>query len=200
MLNNIIKLDQNQEEVINKASEIIKSGGVSVLPFDTIYGICADACNDGAVRRIIDLKQRGPEKPIGVAVDSIDKINNITVLDEKSKLLIEEKIPGKFTFILKSKSGNGVSNLCRKGDTIGVRVPDSDLILSIIRESGLVLAQTSANIAGGGNITSIDELREQFGENFNNIDLIVDGGQLENPVPSMIIDMTGDELKRVERS
>lgn len=199
MPNNIIKIDQNQEDIVDKASKILKNGSVLVLPFDTVYGLCADAGNNDAVRKIFNLKKRNLSKPIGVAVDSIDGIEKIALIDDKSKQLIENKIPGKYTFILKAESDNGVSKLCQKDNTIGVRVPDSDLILSITKQSGLVLAQTSANIAGGGNVTSAQELMEQFGDNIEQIDLIIDGGKLECPVPSEIIDMTGVKPKRVER-
>lgn len=200
MKNNIIKLDQNQDDVVGKASEILKSGGVLILPFDTVYGLCAEAGNADAVARIFDLKNRDLNKPIGVAVDSIDGIENIAKLDEKSEQYISSRIPGKFTFILKARLYNRISKLCQKNGTIAVRVPNSDIILSIIKKTGMVLAQTSANIAGAENIASVDELINQFGSKIDLIDLIIDDGRYEKPVPSVIIDMTKDEPKRIERS
>ena len=196
-----IKLsNQNFNEIVIKASQIIKSGGVAILPFDTVYGFVCGSKNDEALQKIYELKKRPSMKTIGLAANSIEAVESIAVVNDSARKYIVDKTPGKYTFILKKETNSDVSDFCVQNGTIGIRIPDSELILRIAEKCGGLIAQTSANISGQGNCYTINDIKKQYDVNsLDQIDLIVDGGELENNGASKLIDITGVtpiELKR----
>lgn len=196
-----IKLsDQNFNEIVSKTLEIVKSGGVVILPFDTVYGFVCNPKNDEALQKIYELKKRPEMKTIGLAANNIESIELIAEVNDAAREYIEEKTPGRYTLILKKKPETDISEFCIQNSTVGVRIADSKLILRIAEKCGGLIAQTSANISGQGNCYSIKDIKNQYDDNtLNQIELIVDGGELENTGASKLINLTGDtpiEIKR----
>lgn len=94
-----MKYTKNEME---KIKELIKSGGVIVIPTDTVYGMACDALNEKAVRRIYDLKKRDLGKPMNILVSNIDMIKKITFpLSNIETQIINNFMPGALTIILK---------------------------------------------------------------------------------------------------
>lgn len=211
---NIIALNENRDVAANKAADIIKNGGVVILPFDTVYGFACDPNKEEALKRIIGLKKRPVSKTIGLAVSNIEELIKIADLTDKQKIFITNITPGKYTFILKelnlSSSGRqrhdpeiqkNISELCTQNGTIGVRIPDSDYILEVIQKSGGIIAQTSANVSRMPNCYSINDLKKQYSSSeLDKVDSIVDGGNIESAGASQIFDLTGSEAKIIERN
>jgi len=195
---NVKKLTpQNFDRVVAEAAEIVKSGGLVIVPFDTVYGIICDSRNNVTVRKIFEFKQRPLEKTIGLAVDSIDSIKNVAEITHEK--FAQCRLPGPYTFILKTKE-NDLSPLCVKEGTIAVRVPDSRLIFAIAEQSDYLLAQTSANLTGNPACASVSEIMEQFTEiKLNKIDLIIDGGTITGATSSQIFDLTGEKPVEIAR-
>lgn len=213
---NYIKLDNdNISQIAAKSTEILNSGGIVIAPFDTVYGFIADPTNDTAIKKIFSLKKRPETKTIGLAVASIEQLESIAALNHRD--FIESRIPGKYTFILSSRTETrdpepivlssrtavrdpgSISKYCSQNGTIGVRIPDNQLILEICRQFGPI-AQTSANLGGQPNCFSIENIRAQFSEeSLSSIDLIIDGGELEKGNSSEIWDLTKEEPVRIER-
>lgn len=188
----------NYEEIKEIAASIIKVGGVLILPFDTVYGFVCDPNNDSALEKIFELKKRPKNQTIGLTVDGFDTLQSIADVNFYEKF-IQAKIPGPYTFILPTKKL--FSNYCTKNHTIGVRLPDSQLIISLAKKSGGVLAQTSANVSGKGNCFSLGEIRGQYAINdLSKIDLIIDGGKLKSHTASTIFDLTGKIPREIERT
>ena len=189
--------DSNLDEVSKKVADILDAGGIAVIPFDTVYGFICDPKNDTALERIYKLKGRDFDKTIGLAFDSIASLNNVAYISDLA--FIEDKVPGKFTFIVKAKD-KSFSLFCYRQNTIGARIPDSILIKKIASKCGGAIAQTSANKAGEDNCGSLNDLARQFSEKeLLEIDIVVDGGKMEDAQPSQIFDLTGSEPKRIER-
>lgn len=197
---NILKLNKfNFNYFTRKAANVLRSGGIVIAPFDTVYGIICDAKNTESVRKIFDFKERPLEKTIGLAVSSVRSLSEIAEISDENREFIKERTPGRYTFILKAKD-SGISDYCIKNGTIGVRIPDSKLILEIIDKSNLILAQTSANKSGKGDCFSVDDLMKQYTpEQLEKIDLIIDGGIIKSDKPSTIIDLTDSKPKVIER-
>ncbi|MEI6499336.1 MAG: L-threonylcarbamoyladenylate synthase [bacterium] len=198
---NIIKLNHdNFVSTIEQSAEIIQRGGLVIAPFDTIYGIIASPFDDKVLEKIFIIKQRPPEKTIGIAVDSLSSAMNFAQVSESQKQFINDRIPGRFTFILKTNP-NTLSEYCLRDNTVGVRIPDSDLILSIARSSGGIIAQTSINRSGQPNCYSIDDIISQFSaEELSHIDLIIDGGELDREgSPSALWDLSKDSPREIKR-
>lgn len=198
---NIIKITkENIGEIARETASIIKNNGVVILPFDTVYGYACNPKSDKALEKIFRLKNRDLSKTIGLAVSEIKNIKEISQLNINAEKYIKDHTPGKYTFILNSNDSN-ISQLCKKGGTIGVRIPESKLILDIIQAADGIIAQTSANKSGLPDCYSIDELLAQYSKDeLDQIDLIIDGGELEKSGPSQIIDLTDDKPKEIERS
>lgn len=193
---NYLKLTQeNLNGAAALAAQALKEGKVVLLPFDTVYGFIADPANEEAVRKIFELKGRAKEKTLGLAVSNLDQLAKIAVMTHKK--FIEDKVPGRFTFILKSKT-DLFSACCSQNQTLGIRIPDNKLVLEIVKLFGPV-AQTSANKSGHKSCDSIDQLKKQFDDTIESIDLIIDGGKIAQSQASQIWDLTGDEPKRIER-
>lgn len=198
----IIKITkENSQLLVLKVSEIIRNNGAVILSFDTVYGYACDPKSNKALQKIFKLKERDIKKTIGLAACDTEALESIAEINEAAKKYITDRIPGKYTFIVKAKQKTGLSQYCIKDDTIGVRIPESDFMLDIIQSSGGIIAQTSANKSGQPDCFSLDELFTQYSaEELSQIDLIVDGGSLEKTGPSQIIDLTGNEPREIDRS
>jgi tRNA threonylcarbamoyl adenosine modification protein (Sua5/YciO/YrdC/YwlC family) len=196
-MNIIVFNESNQRDVALRVSAILKNGGIAVVPFDTVYGFICDARNDSALEQIFGLKGRDTSKSIGLAMDSVSAIEKIAHVPNIS--FVKDRIPGKFTFVLKAKDSS-LSKYCYRSGTIGARVPASNLILEIASLNGGIIAQTSANKSGMANCWSLDDFKDQFSlEEINSIDIILDGGTLEKSQPSRIFDLTSSGAKEIER-
>lgn len=190
---------KNYDQTIIEVGEVIGSGGVAILPFDTVYGFACDPKNDFALKKVFALKERSVEKIIGLAVPDLKTLKSISQISIEAESLLKDKVPGKYTFIVASQSTQ-ISKFCEKDGTFGIRIPDKEFILKTIQAAGGIIAQTSANKSGKPNCFSIEELKNQYGEELNEIDLIVDGGKIEDSNASQIIDITKDEPRYIERN
>ena len=198
-MNQIILTIDNQSECIKKAAQAIKKGGVVLLPFDTVYGLACDPKNDRAVKKIFKLKSRPLDMTIGTACSSVEDIDQYAILTKSNREYIARLIPGPYTFILPKKNSH-LSELCTKNDSIAIRIPDSRLITNLIKACNGIIAQTSANISGAPTTYSLRELKDQFGKDIDNIDLIIDQGEISHNSVSKIIDLTGPKPIIIERS
>ncbi len=183
--------DLNHEETVLKSSQTIRDGGVVLLPFDTVYGFACDPTNDKALEKIFKLKNRPLDQTIGLATNRLEGLLKITDLDQKRIKYIKNNTPGKYTFIVKLKN-NIFSGYCTKEGSAAIRIPDSNLILDICSQIGFV-AQTSANKSGQPNCFSISDIQNKLSQKeLDTIDLIIDGGLINESKASKIIDLTKD--------
>jgi len=177
-----IDLEKLGKTIIQKAVEVIKSGKVIIAPTDTVYGLITDAKNEDAVRKIFEIKNRVFTKPIGVFVGDIQMAKKYVKIKKEQENLLQSTD----TFILPIKK-----KLPFQKNTLGIRIPKSDLILAIIRVLNFPLAQTSANISGGFSTNNIKEIIKIFKNQKIQPDLILDAGILPERKASKVIDLTG---------
>ena len=187
---------QNLTKTAEQAARIVSSGGIVIAPFDTVYGIIADPRNEQAIERIFVLKDRPVSKTLGLAADTIESVEEYAEI--KDRAYVADRTPGRYTFILEAKT-KVLNKNCYRGNTIAFRIPESKLILGIAEKCGGIIAQTSANRSGEPNCLSVDDLRSQFGDLLDHVDLTIDGGIIENGQPSKLIDLTGDTPREIER-
>lgn len=167
---------------LKKAVSAVKNGSVLVCPTDTVYGLVCDASNKKAIARIYLIKKRPRSKPLPVFVKNIAMAQKIAKINKTQEKFLKKVWPGKTTVVLNAK----------KGGTIGLRVPNSRLILDLIKRTGL-LAETSANISGEPPTTKIREVIKYFKGRKYGPDLILDAGDLKPAKPSQVIDFTESE-------
>jgi len=164
----------------------LRAGGVIAFPTDTAYGLGADPFNDGAVRRIFEIKGRPETKPILLLVSSMEMANRVVTLSEKAVALAERFWPGPLTMVLPARETVS-SGITAGTGTVGIRWADAPFAQRLLTAFDRPITATSANLAGRPSTVTIAEVREQLGES---LDLVVDGGTLPARGGSTLIDLT----------
>jgi L-threonylcarbamoyladenylate synthase len=164
----------------------LRAGGVIAFPTDTAYGLGADPFNDGAVRRIFEIKGRPETKPILLLVSSMEMANRVVTFSEKAVALAERFWPGPLTMVLPARETVS-SGITAGTGTVGIRWADAPFAQRLLTAFDRPITATSANLAGRPSTVTIAEVREQLGES---LDLVVDGGTLPARGGSTLIDLT----------
>lgn len=177
---------------VREVCDVLSEGGVIIYPTDTVYGIGCDIFKPKAVERIARIKGLKPGKAnFSFIVPDFRNLSDYTrPFDNRIFKLMKSHLPGPFTFIL--PANNRVPKIMENmKKTVGIRIPDSNIILEIARELGHPILTTSIHDAD--QIVEYTTDPEVIYENFKDqIDLLVDGGYGGN-IPSTIVDCTGDE-------
>lgn len=173
---------------VDEAVTLVRSGGVVVYPTETVYGVGADAYNTAAVKRVYKIKERPRERPLSVAVGSVDHIETVARPRGEALEFAREFLPGPVTPLLPRRQR--VPEEVTSGDLIGVRVLDDETARSFIDSTGPVTS-TSANMSGEPPATHPDEL----GRLADRVDGIIDDG-VRDGEPSTVVDTTTWEIVR----
>jgi tRNA threonylcarbamoyl adenosine modification protein (Sua5/YciO/YrdC/YwlC family) len=164
----------------------IQNGEIFIHPTDTIYGLGCNAENSKAVIKIRDVKGRD-QKPFSVIAPSKQWIIDNCYLSNEEKKWVA-KLPGPYTLILKLKNKDCIASETNMGlDTIGVRIP-AHWFSEIVRELGIPIVTTSANMAGQDFMTSIDNLDPKIARK---TDFAIYEGEKKGK-PSTLINLTED--------
>lgn len=181
----IVKIDPDrpEEKYLEQAADILREGGLVIIPTETVYGIAADRNNKKAVERLYEIKQRPKEKNFSVHIDDKDKLDNLAIdIPIAAYKLIDKFWPGPLTLVLQSKD---------KG-TVGVRMPDDRIALKIIDLSGVEVACPSANISGKSAPLNFNQAIEDLN---GLVDFAIDAGVTKLGVESTVADLTTLPLK-----
>ena len=166
---------------------MLAGGGSVLLPTDTVYGLAVRADRPGAVDQLAALKDRAAEQPVAVLVASVQQAEAVGVLPDWARPVIERWWPGPLTLVLARRPGLAW-DLGDPPDTVGVRLPDHDLVRGLAEVVG-PLATTSANRHGEPTPpTAAEAVAALTGAP----DLVVDGGPCVGPA-STVVDATGPE-------
>ncbi len=195
----IIDIKNNYNQVIKKTAEIILAGGLVVFPSDTVYILAVDATNENGVKKLLEFKNRWTGKAISVAVLDEKMAEDYVVLNENSRNIYENLLPGPFTIVSEGKHQVAAGIEAENG-TLGIRIPDNKYIHDLVELVGKPVTATSANLSGRTPNYSIQSfLRPLSKKKKAMIDLIVDGGKLPKNKPSTVIDATESEIKILRR-
>lgn len=177
------------EKEIKEAAAIIKRGGLVAFPTETVYGLGADALNPEAVAKVYEAKGRPSDNPMIVHIARASDIGQLTpMLSPDIVALIENFWPGPLTLVVKRKPS--VPDRTTGGlDTVGVRMPDSQLALDLINWSGCPIAAPSANLSGKPSPTRAEDVIEDLN---GKVDAIVKGPDCRVGIESTVLDVTGD--------
>lgn len=177
----------NAKETAVKTAEVLNSGGLCILPTDTIYGFICRADADDAIERIYKIKGRERDKPFLVLLADIKSISGFSDMEMPQKL--KPHIPGPLTFIMPLKTVLSFS-FCR--DTLAIRIPDDTFLLDVLSQTSAVVAP-SANKAGKAPSMKINEIADEFE---SDVDLIVSAGDIKESLPSTIYDCVNEKVLR----
>ena len=189
MKTKMIRVAAGDVSAIEEAAEIIKRGGLVAFPTETVYGLGADGFNEEACRKIYEVKGRPPHKPLSLMVANHEMIDVIAEVTPLAQRLIEEFLPGALTLILPKKAT--VPDFVTAGSqTVGVRMPDNEIALALIRSAQCPIAAPSANLSNEPPPITAQEVYKSFNDK---IPLILDGGTCQFGISSTIVDLTHEE-------
>lgn len=181
----------NMGQVVSQAERIIRAGGTIIAPTDTVYGLLANAKDDGAVKKMFRIKKRLQEKAFPVFVRDISEARKLAYISDSKAKFLEGIWPGPFTLVFYHK--RKLSDFLT-GDlaTIGIRICKHPFISGLLDRLEIPLAQSSANISDKPPAKNISELKQYFKDSQALPDLVIDDGDISSSV-STVIDFTRDK-------
>ena len=173
---------------IEVAARLIQEGKLVAFPTETVYGLGADALNPLAVARIFELKERPAFDPLIVHIADTEDLKRLTAnVDERVLQITARFWPGPLTLIL--PKSDLVPDIVTSGlPTVGLRMPDNEIALELIRKSGRPIAAPSANKFGRISPTTAAHVKKQL----PGVGYILDGGSTKVGIESTIIALTSN--------
>lgn len=169
----ILKIDKNKPDAakLKLVAEVLKSGGVAVIPTDTVYGLAAGVFEARAQKKIFALKSRSYHKPLILMPRDAASFRCIAEMPERAGKLAAKYWPGPLTLVLPvTELGKLVSG--GRAD-IGVRIPDSKLVLALVKLCGFPLMTTSANPSHKPSAKTGEQAEKYFK---GKVDVIINAG------------------------
>ncbi len=178
-----------QARLINRAVEIIKSGGVVVYPTGTTYALGCAMGEKAAIDRIRTLRDLGERHHFTLACRDLSDIGSYTRVDNSAFRALKAHTPGPYTFVLRATAEVPRRLQHARRKTIGIRVPEHPVAIALLEALGEPLTTTTLLLPGDEEVmTDPQVIRERIGKQ---VDAIIDAGAggLE---PSTVIDLSGD--------
>jgi tRNA threonylcarbamoyl adenosine modification protein (Sua5/YciO/YrdC/YwlC family) len=179
------------EKEIAKVIKVLKDGGIIIYPTDTVYGIGCDITNSRALERLAKIKGVKLDKAnfSFVCSDLSNLSDYVKQIDTSTFKILKRALPGPYTFIL--PGNNNLPKEFKKKTTVGIRVPDNNIVLEIVRQLGNPIVSTS--IHDEDEIIEYSTDPELIFEKWQNlVDMVIDGGYGDNTA-STVIDLSGNE-------
>ena len=178
---------------IDKAVKVLKNGGLVIYPTDTVYGLGCDITNTKALERIARIKGVKLAKAnfSFICYDLSNLSAYVKQIDTPTYKILKRALPGAYTFIL--NGNNSLPKAFKNKKTVGIRVPDNNIIREIVKELGNPIVTTS--IYDEDDVIEYTTDPELIYEKWKNIvDLVIDGGYGDN-LASTVIDLSQDEIQ-----
>lgn len=164
--------------------DCVASGGIAVIPTDTVYGLACDPDESAAIARIYELKGRPPARPSAVIFfDLAGALASLPELEQEERAAVRALLPGPVTVLLQNRAGRFPLACRPDAATLGLRVPRLDGDLAALAAVGRPLLQTSANLSGGADPRSVADIPESVRRG---VDLVLDAGELPGRASSVV--------------
>jgi tRNA threonylcarbamoyl adenosine modification protein (Sua5/YciO/YrdC/YwlC family) len=197
MLIKIYNENPNHKQ-IRRVVDLLEQGDIIIYPTDTVYAMGCDIKATKTIDRIATFKGLNPKNPeLSLIFHDMSQLSEYTIIrDNIIFKLLKRNLPGPFTFIV--PANNQIPRMFKnKKKTVGIRIPDNNIVMEIVKELGRPIITTS--------IHDPDELIEYttdpelIYEKYRDFaDAVIDGGYGHNE-PSTIVDCTGDEIEIVRQ-
>lgn len=193
MLIRLFNENPNQKD-IRKIVDLLENGAIIIYPTDTVYAMGCDIKASRSIEKIARLKGLNPQNPdLSLIFHDMSQLSEYTIIrDNNIFKLLKRNLPGPFTFIV--KANNQIPKLFKnKKKTVGIRIPDNNIVLELVREHGRPIITTS--IHDPDEIIEYTTDPELIHEKYNDfVDVVIDGGYGNNEA-STIVDCTGEEIE-----
>lgn len=178
---------------VDKVVRTLREGGLVIYPTDTVYALGCDALNVRAVERICQMKGVNPQKSnLSIICYDLSNLSEYAKVSNAAFKLMKKHLPGPFTFILPTSSE--LPKIYKNRKEVGIRVPDNNIVRTIVRELGnplLTMSVYDRDDQEAEYSTDPELIEEKYG---GRVDLVIDGGYggLE---PSTVVDCTTDDFE-----
>ena len=188
-------LNASEPQNITAAAGLLRQGDVVAIPTETVYGLAANALDEGAVAKIFEVKGRPSDNPLIVHIAEVDALKDLTSRLPDTVIELARRFwPGPLTMVL--PSSEKVPSLTRAGlDSVGIRLPAHPVARQLIAAAGVPLAAPSANLSGKPSPTSAAHCLEDLA---GRVPMIIDGGPCDVGVESTVVSLT-DGTPRILR-
>ncbi len=178
---------------IRMVADVLEKGGLIVCPTDTVYAIGCDIKAYRAIEKIARLKGTDPQNPdMSLIFHDMSQLSEYTVIHDNTLFkLLKRNLPGPFTFIV--QANNQIPKLFKnRKKTVGIRIPDNNIVLEIVRELGRPIM--TASVHDPDEVIEYTTDPELIYEKYRDFaDIVIDGGCGRNEA-STIVDCTSDEI------
>ncbi len=191
----IIKVDpvRPDERALKEAANILKDGGLVIIPTETVYGIAADLSNKDTIARLSEIKQRPKDKPFSLLINMKEAVEEYAAqIPVAAYKLMDKFWPGPLTIVLKAKR-NGATDF----STIGARMPDNPVALRTVFLSGVPIVCPSANLSGKPAPVNFEEAIKDLN---GFVDLAMDAGKTKLQVESSVVDLSVEPMRVLRES
>jgi len=173
---------------IEAAADILRRGGLTAYPTDTVYGLGARADDAAAIRRVFDLKARPLNQALPLLIGDLSQLTMVArAVSPLAERLISRFWPGALTLVL-LKNQTLPDAVTGGGDTVAVRLPGHPVPRALATALGVPVVGTSANLTGMPSALTAGEVEDQLSDR---VDIIIDGGHVIGGVESTVLDLTG---------
>lgn len=186
------------ENHIRKVVEVLEEGGIVIYPTDTVYAIGCDIKAHKSIEKIARLKGLNPINPdMSLIFHDMSQLSEYTIIRDNSVFkLLKKNLPGPFTFIV--QANNQIPKLFKnKKKTVGIRIPDNNIVLELVKELGRPIMTTSIHDPDEviEYTTDPELIYEKYGDF---AEIVIDGGYGRNEA-STIVDCTSSEIKVIRQ-
>ena len=179
----------DHDTAFEAALAAIKAGGIVLYPTDTLYGIGCDATNAEAVQKLRQLKKRDAAKPLSILVSDFAMLSRFCALAPEQEKILQELLPGPYTFILPLKERLPVSDTLE----VGVRVPEHAFMRAVAKSLGVPIVTTSANLSGEPDAAELSSVVREIADG---TDLAIENGKCKYAQGSTVIDLVRMKVLR----
>ena len=178
-----------QPRLIRRAVEIVRDGGLMVYPTDSCYALGCHLGDKGAMERIRRIRQVDVRHHFTLVCRDLSELGQYAVVDNIQYRSLKKSTPGSYTFILKASREVPKRLLNPKRNTIGVRVPDHNVVRALLEEMGEPILSSTLILPGDERpLNDMDEIRDRLQ---NDVEVILDGGSCGVDMTT-VVDLTGD--------
>jgi tRNA threonylcarbamoyl adenosine modification protein (Sua5/YciO/YrdC/YwlC family) len=190
--------DNPNSKQISQVADLLENGAIIIYPTDTVYAMGCDIRASRSIEKIARFKGLNPKNPdLSLIFHDMSQLSEYTIIRDNTIFkLLKRNLPGPFTFIVRANSQ--IPKLFKnKKKTVGIRIPDNNIVLEIVRELGRPIVTTS--IHDPDEIIEYTTDPELIHEKYSDfVDAVVDGGYGKNEA-STVVDCTGDEIEIIRQ-
>jgi tRNA threonylcarbamoyl adenosine modification protein (Sua5/YciO/YrdC/YwlC family) len=171
-----------QLRLIKQAVRVLNDGGIIIYPTDTAYGLGCDLFNRRGIEKIYEIKRSSKKQPFSIVCADLSDISNYAVVSNYAYKIMKRLLPGPYTFVLEA-SRLVPKILMPKRKTVGIRVPDNRICLTLVGEFGRPIISTTVTTEAGEIMVDPLEMEEKLNRH---VDLFISEGIIATELSSVV--------------